>query len=295
MVTSVISLVSLSLLTSGVMVVESFMIRNYHNILIPNPSRQVAAFVSSSTGRFQNEQINSTTIFTGLADTRVNDAGKDELDFIETIVLRQVYPAMMQHLQLYGNPNIPLGSTNGKKCKTIRRLAFENKLTSKEMDWLQSINFRFNSFEEVYEEADFQDCLERLVDYEATHKTNYQIPKKYNPDPELGAWVTMIRRIGKDSIEPERRHQLDEINFTWISTRKCGSSFMKQYRSIKERLSKCMMDDKTITDEPAYQDIIQDNDVSKWIRAQKLAYENGNLSESRCEYMDDLGVDWHTF
>ena len=147
MVTSVISLVSLSLLTSGVMVVESFMIRNYHNILIPNPSRQVAAFVSSSTGRFQNEQINSTTIFTGLADTRVNDAGKgklskwyylgillqyqypshvhvhwnffcskissDELDFIETTVLRQVYPAMMQHLQLYGNPNIPLGSTNG--------------------------------------------------------------------------------------------------------------------------------------------------------------------------------------
>merc|ERR1712137_667642 len=100
-----------------------------------------------------------------------------------------------------------------------RRLAFEQKLTNVEMEWLESINFRFNSFEEVYEEADFNDCLRRLIEYEEANKTNYQIPKKYNLDPELGAWVTMIRRLGRDGIEAERRQLLDDINFAWVSTR----------------------------------------------------------------------------
>jgi hypothetical protein len=98
-------------------------------------------------------------------------------------------------------------SLPGKKCKTIRRLAFEEKLTPEEISLLQGIfyiviisdlsvarliheifsglNFRFNSMEEVYEEADFDECLARLVQYEKENESGYQIPKKYKPDPEL--------------------------------------------------------------------------------------------------------------
>ena len=107
------------------------------------------------------------------------------------------------------------------------------------MNLLDNLNFRLNSLEDVYEEANFDDCLQRLFDYEAEFKTNYQIPKKYNPDPELGAWVTIIHRIGKDDIESVRRKKLDDIGFAWVSTRKCGSAFMKSFRSLKERLESC--------------------------------------------------------
>ena len=31
--------------------------------------------------------------------------------------------------------------------------------------------------------------------YEKENNCNYQIPKKYKSDPELGAWVTMVRKI----------------------------------------------------------------------------------------------------
>ena len=34
-------------------------------------------------------------------------------DFIKSPVLRQVYAAMLQHLETFGNPNIPLGNSDG--------------------------------------------------------------------------------------------------------------------------------------------------------------------------------------
>jgi hypothetical protein len=117
----------------------------------------------------------------------------------------------MDNIAEYGHPNIPLGTTAGKQCKTLRRLAFQNKLAAEEVRLLDGMGFRWNSFEDVYEEADFDDCLSRLVEYERVHGTGYQIPKKCREDPELGAWVTMIRRIGRDGIDDGRRERLDGI------------------------------------------------------------------------------------
>ena len=149
----------------------------------------------------------------------------------------------MENLQTYGHPNIPLGTTAGKQCKTLRRLAFQNKLSAEEVELLGGIGFRFNAFEDVYEEADFDNCLSRLVEYEKVNKTGYQIPKKYKEELELGAWVTMIRRIGRDNIEEDRRKRLDDIGFAWVSTRKCGSSFMKNYRQIRDVIAGGETDD----------------------------------------------------
>jgi len=217
--------------------------------------------------------------------------------FIQSPVLQQVYPALLSHVGQFGNPNIPLGTTDGKRCKTLRRLAFENKLTAEEMDLLTSMSFRFSSFEDIYEEADFDECLERLVEYEKEHKDNYQIPKKYKPDPELGAWVMMIRRIGRDTVGPDRRKKLDDIGFAWVSLRKCGSAFMKNYRNLKERLEACSkVNDEgvwEVVDKEGVKAVLADESVMKWVVAQRHTAEKGNLIEARCDYLDQLpGLNW---
>ena len=51
----------------------------------------------------------------------------------------------------------------GKRCQTLRRLAFQKKLIEEEINLLTEMGFRFNTLEEVYEEADFDDCLQRLI------------------------------------------------------------------------------------------------------------------------------------
>jgi hypothetical protein len=39
----------------------------------------------------------------------------------------------------------------------------------------------------------------------------------------------------------------------------------------------------------------EDEELRKWISAQQSAYENGKLSESRVQYMNDLpGIDWRS-
>jgi len=209
---------------------------------------------------------------------------------IETNVLKRAYPAILRHLEEYGNPNIPLGSKEGKYCKTLRRMGFQNTLAPGEADLLTELGFRWTSFDDIYDEADFDDCLERLVRYEEENKTGYQIKKKYNPDPELGAWVTIIRRIGSDEMTPEHRDKLDAIKFVWVSTRKCGSAFMSTYKILLSQLEALPPDNTT---PEAVEEILRDEKIHSWFRTTVAGYRTGKMSDSRCNYMDALpGFDW---
>ena len=60
-------------------------------------------------------------------------------------------------------------------------------LTEDEATLLNELGFRFHSLEDVYYECDFDEMLFKLTLYYKEFQT-YQIPKKYEPDPELG-WV----------------------------------------------------------------------------------------------------------
>lgn len=219
-----------------------------------------------------------------------SDAEKsdDIPSFVVSPVLAQVYPALIAHKAKYGNPNIPLGSTDGKRCKTLRRLHFQNKLSDEEAAHLTELGFRFHSFEDVYYECDFDEMLGKLIAYNDEFQT-YQIPKKYEPNPELGAWVTMLRRLHQTNDVPQIQiDKLDAVGFEWISTRKCGSSFMGKYREVLSYLSKVVEAGGDVREL-----LHEDTDIMKWIDAQRLACENGNLSNSRIQYMDELpGIDW---
>ena len=210
--------------------------------------------------------------------------------FIASPVLEQVYPALIAHKDKYGNPNIPLGSADGKRCDTLRRLHFQNKLTEEEAAHLTDLGFRFHSFEDVYYECDFDEMLQKLMDYQQEFQT-FQIPKKYEPDPELGAWVTMLRRLKQiDDLPEDQVSKLDAVEFEWISTRKCGSSFMKRYREVLDKLTEVH---DVGGDEAVAELLSNDAEIKKWIDAQKQVLANGKLSESRVQYMEDLpGVDW---
>ena len=209
-------------------------------------------------------------------------------DVIENIVFRGVYCAMIKNIEQFGNPNIPLGTTDGKKCKTLRRLYKQNKLTSEEVQLLSKMGFIFESLEDVYDNADFDDILARLKAYK-NKNDNFQIPKKYKADPELGAWVAMVRRLGPYGVSATTSEKLNEIGFEWKSLRKCGSSFMSQYRETRKKLE---YNNDILTGQEV---INNDKQLKKWLQAQKDAHGYGNLSEARINYLEQLkefGVDW---
>jgi len=219
-------------------------------------------------------------------------------EIVEHIVFQQVYGAMMKSIREYGNPNIPLGTTDGKKCKTLRSLYQKNKLSSGEIDLLKSLGFRLTQLDEIYEVADFNDIYGRLKLFQKENPDlKMQVPKKYKPDPELGAWVAIARRVGPNGVGPDRRKKLDEIGFAWESNRKCGSVFMTNFRCIRESLDEAYQESIDNGEEvfDGLEVLKDDKEALKWLRAQKEAYGFGNLSEARAQYMDQFnfyGVEW---
>eukprot|EP00978_Attheya_sp_CCMP212_P047571 scaffold422093_cov71-Attheya_sp.AAC.2 len=245
-----------------------------------------------------------------------NEKG-DIPEVIESPVLRQVYPALVEFFQEYGHADIPLKSTAGKQCKTLRRLATQGKLTEDETALLTSLQFRFNSLEQVYEEADFRQLFQRLVAYEKETQSGYDIPKKYKPDPELGAWVTALRRLGKRDLimnednnnnnddnddddtnnnsllRLEHVEQLNLVGFTWISHRQCGSAFMLFYRQLVDRLEHQQQQQSNDDDNDSpIKNVWDDPEVQKWLHAQRVAHSKGLLYETRVGYLNELNIDW---
>ena len=134
-----------------------------------------------------------------------------------------------------------LSSNLGRMCSTIRRLHFQNKLTKDEVSLLENLGFSFLSFDNIYFETNFDDMIQRLIRYEDEYKNNYQVPKKFPFDVQLGAWVTNLRRLGPNSTDilPDHRKVLNQIKFSWTSERKCGSSFMTNLRQVRAALDNC--------------------------------------------------------
>lgn len=175
-------------------------------------------------------------------------------------------------------------------CSTIRRLYFQNKLTEDEVSLLENLGFSFLSFDNIYFEANFDSMLQRLIQYEEKHKDNYQVPKKYPFDVQLGAWVTNLRRLGPNSIDisPEHKKVLNQINFSWTSKRKCGSSFMTNLRQVRSALDSCTGVSSDVIDV----NLCLNHDLRTWLVAQREARAKGNLNEMRVNYIEDLCQDF---
>jgi hypothetical protein len=192
----------------------------------------------------------------------------------------------LDYKQTYGHPNIPLGSKEGRQCQTLRRLHIQTKLTPEEVAWLDALGFTFHSLEDVYKDVDFDVLFDRMMAYEASHPDScFQIPKKCPEDPELGAWVTGIRRLGQDGdINPEHQRRLDAVGFAWKSTRVCGSKFMNRYRELIQQV-----------DDVGLETVLADPTTIPWAKAQQEVLKRGGLSQTRVHYMEILfGDDWTT-
>jgi Helicase associated domain len=208
-------------------------------------------------------------------------------------VLRQLVPHLRRHQETFGNANIPLGSSSvgGRQCATLRRLRVQGRLND-EHD-IQYMNDHFPSFiwhslEDVYEQHDFEPLFERLLAY----GDDYSPPKKYPTDPELGAWVTALRRLYRigDRVDPVHVQRLNDIGFAWTTPRQCGSQFMIRYRQVVAQYGNSGGGGGNDNDGrfglSQQQDVVFDANTVQWIRAQQRVHET--LSPTRQQYLRQL-------
>jgi hypothetical protein len=219
-----------------------------------------------------------------------------DADDEEPVVFGVVFARRLAELTAFqarvGHADVPLDSSNapssgaatgltpkglGNWVYKQRRLYAERRLGSAEVAVLSGLGFRW---ELGVEELDWGDMLARLALYREAHG-DAQVPKKFEADPLLGAWVAACRRRsdpmlngGASTLSPEQTEKLNKAEFAWEPKKRCGSAFMRGLREFASAMA-----DDSPPDEA-------------WCRTQRRARRQGKLSDQRVSYLEKFGFDW---
>lgn len=186
---------------------------------------------------------------------------------------------MYRELQTYavewGTADAPLGNELGRWCQAQRKQFSHGKLSQERVTALEALGFSWASPsmpEDVL--TDFDERCVELVAYRDEFG-DAQVPKKFQKNPALGGWVAAVRRRGREAFDDERRERLSEVGFEWVSTRKCGSRFMKGFRELRAYYDK-------------YGHTDAEGELGVWCEAQRGAAAKGLLSEERLDYLRSI-------
>ena len=190
----------------------------------------------------------------------------------------ELYGELSSYRSTWGTADAPLGDDLGRWCEAQRRLRRSGKLAEERVARLDSLGFSWNNPSQLSEdelEARWRDMVDALAAYRAAHG-DAQVPKKWREDPVLGGWVAAVRRRGRDVLSADRALDLDRVGFEWVSTKACGSAFMKGFRRLR---------DWKAAAEPG--DALPD-DLRQWSRATRSAAAKGLLSRERLDYLGSI-------
>lgn len=196
---------------------------------------------------------------------------------------------LREYKAAWGNADATLETPLGKWCATQRTLRSEGKLSDARLAELAALGFSWVSPTDgdVISRCDWDEMCARLTAYIAENG-NAQVPKKYKQDPQLGGWVATVRRTHGNGLGDARNAQLEAIGFEWVSTRKCGSAFMENFRELRSYWEQHGTTEVAAdgAEEAAAAALI------KWSDAQRSARQKGKLSDERVAYLDGLGFRW---
>ena len=181
------------------------------------------------------------------------------------------YRELSTYRSTWGTADAPLGDPLGRWCRTQRQAHAEGRLDADRVAMLDALEFSWKNPTELSAEeleAIWDTNVESLRAYVLEHG-NGQVPKKYKLNPRLGGWVAAVRRRGPDALPSERRSSLENACFEWISTRQCGSAFMKNFRALR---------DLPKGEAPS-------QELQAWAEAQKKLAAKGGLSSERRDYL----------
>lgn len=186
----------------------------------------------------------------------------------------EVFDAQIRALRAWrqrvGHADVPLGSALGRWVYSQRRLREQAKLAPERVEALDALGLRWKIDPD---DVPWEEMVDRFRAFYAEYGHG-RVPKKYEVDPLLGAWVAVNRRRNKTLAEAKRQ-ELTACGFDWSPpAARCGSQFMVGFREwVTARESGSAPDER-------------------WEETQRAARRKGKLSEVRIEYLDGAGFDW---
>lgn len=181
----------------------------------------------------------------------------------------------------FGHCRVPEGWEENKQFATWvavqRTRRKQNKLSQDRIARLDSIEFVWAPHTLAWDEM-----FGRLSAYKQIFgHTN--VPATWIEDAELGAWVSMQRRLHKKShLSKTRVEKLDEIGFLWDPLAARWEEMFSALQDYKHALGHC--------DVPMAW--AENRQLANWVRVQREMKRLGKISKDRSTRLNQLGFKW---
>ena len=165
----------------------------------------------------------------------------------------------------------------GTWVSTQRGLNRRGKLSRERIDQLEKIGFAWNRDEFFWEEM-----FERLVKFEREH-SHCNVPAKYEPDPQLGAWVSTQRGLTRrGKLSQKHVDRLHTLTFSWNLLDAAWEEAFQRLVAFKREHSHCNV--------PARYK--HDPELASWVTRQRRRKRLGKLSSDRIARLDAQDFYW---
>jgi len=181
----------------------------------------------------------------------------------------------------FGHCRVPEAWAENKRLATwvaVQRTRRKQKtLSPARIERLESIQFIWAPHEVAWD-----DMFARLLAYKrAIGDTN--VPATWPKDPELGRWVSMQRRLcNTGQLSPERRKQLNEIDFLWSPLAAHWEQMFNALVGYKRDFGHCEVP----------MGWAENRQLAYWVFTQRRVNRQGKLPADRFTRLDRLGFTW---
>jgi superfamily II DNA or RNA helicase len=160
---------------------------------------------------------------------------------------------------------------------TQRHTYFKKQLSHNRIDRLNSIGFDWDPLT-----LDWELNFTKLTTFKSENG-HCRVPHKYEPNPTLGLWVTVLRRsFYKGKLSKERISRLESIGFEWDLLSDQWEINFSRLVDFKSRHGHCRVP-TLYKSNPQF---------GSWASHQRTNYSNGGLSQERIKRLETLGFEW---
>eukprot|EP00532_Pseudo-nitzschia_australis_P005185 CAMPEP_0168192552 /NCGR_PEP_ID=MMETSP0139_2-20121125/18110_1 /TAXON_ID=44445 /ORGANISM="Pseudo-nitzschia australis, Strain 10249 10 AB" /LENGTH=289 /DNA_ID=CAMNT_0008115801 /DNA_START=38 /DNA_END=904 /DNA_ORIENTATION=- len=129
--------------------------------------------------------------------------------------------------------------------------------------------------------------FELLKEYKAQHG-NTLVPKKYDPNPELGTWVqTQIQLHSMNELSSNRILHLQSIGLVWISQKSLTEA--KKWEAFFELLQDYKAEHGNTMVPQRYD---PNPRLANWVRSQRQLHKKKRMPRHRMLRLDSIGFAW---
>jgi hypothetical protein len=200
----------------------------------------------------------------------------------------QAYAGLVNYKKQYGHSNVTQdclvdGVSLGLWVSNQRANYKNNKLSEIQIEKLNSINFVWNSLDEMW-----NSCYICLVEYKKQNG-HCRVPRSYEvAGISLGQWtVTQRTNFKNNKLSAKRIVNLEALGFQWepgnaFNDHRWEQNFdaLVKYKTIYNSVN---------VDRNAVVDKIN---LGNWVATQRQLYREGNMSQYRTEKLNGIGFKW---